>query len=321
MAIPKQTALFWRAMSTFGGAGVMQLPADELATARARRARLTRIPLATLVTGKPNPNVFATEKAALLDDGRTVGLRVYRPHGTMDERLPLIMNFHGGGWVSGDPYQSEWWCSTLADSVRAVVVSVDYRLAPQDPYPAAPEDCYDAMCWSVEHAGDLGADGSRLAVMGDSAGGNLAAVVAQMTRDRSGPQLSLQLLIYPSVELLKKFPSEDENANAPVLSKADLGAWRNYCTEEQAVEPYASPLRGNLEGLAPALIQTAQHDPLRDQGPAYADALRASGVDVVLTNYVDAVHGYISIPGVVPAARQAVADAAVALRTALGVLP
>jgi acetyl esterase len=317
MAIPKQTALFWRAMSLTGGGSALQLPPDQIREASRKRQRMTRLPGATVLLGKPNPNVFATEKAALMDDGRTVGLRVYRPHGAMDEKLPLILNFHGGGFVSGDPYQSEWWCTTIADSVRAVVVSVDYRLAPENPYPAAPEDCYAATCWAVEHANDLGADGTRLAVMGDSAGGNLAAVVALMARDRSGPTISLQLLLYPGVEFIKKFPSEDENANAPVLGKADLEVWRLYCTEEQAIEPYASPLRGNHEGVARALIQTAQHDPLRDQGAAYAEALRASGVDVVLTNYVDAVHGYISIPGVVPAARQAVADAAAALRTAL----
>jgi acetyl esterase len=317
MAIPMQTALFWRAMSAAGGS-TLTLPRDEIRAASDKRARLIRLPGATLITGKPNPNVFATEKAALLDDGRTVGLRVYRPHGAMDEKLPLILNFHGGGFVAGDPYQSEWWCTTIADSVRAVVVSVDYRLAPEHQYPAAPEDCYGATAWAVEHAADLGADGTRLAVMGDSAGGNLAAVVCLMARDRSGPTISLQLLLYPGVEFIKKFPSEEENEHAPVLGKADLEVWRYYCTEEQAIEPYASPLRADHEGLPKALIQTAQHDPLRDQGAAYAEALRASGVEVVLTNYVDAVHGYISIPGVVPAARQAVADAAAALRSALG---
>jgi acetyl esterase len=315
MAIPKQTAIFWRVLSAAGG-NTFQLPPDQIRKASDKRARMSRLPGARLILGKPHPDVFATEKAALLDDGRSVGLRVYRPHATLDEKLPLILNFHGGGWVSGDTYQSEWWCSTIANSVRAVVVSVDYRLAPEHPYPAAPQDCYDATSWAVEHAADLGADGTRLAVMGDSAGGNLAAVVSLMARDRSGPQIALQVLLYPGVEMIKQFPSADENAHAPVLGKADLEVWRYYCTEEQAIEPYASPLRGSHEGLAPALIQTAQHDPLRDQGLAYAEALRASGIDVVHTNYVDAVHGYISIPGVVPAARQAVADAAAALRAA-----
>lgn len=315
MAIPKQTAIFWRVFSATGG-DTFRLPPDEIRNASDKRIRISRLPGARLISGKPHPDVFVTEKAALLNDGRSVGLRVYRPHGTLDEKLPLILNFHGGGWVSGDPYQSEWWCTTIANSVRAVVVSVDYRLAPENPYPAAPNDCYDATAWAVEHAADLGADGTRLAVMGDSAGGNLAAVVSLMARDRSGPQIALQVLMYPGVEMIKQFASADENATAPVLGKADLEVWHHYCTEEQAVEPYASPLRGNHEGLAPALIQTAQHDPLRDQGIAYAEALRSSGVSVVHTNYVDAVHGYISIPGVVPAARQAVADAAAALRAA-----
>lgn len=317
MAIPRQTALFWRAMKALDRGPTLQLDASAVRAASDRRKRLSRMPGIGLVTGRPHPAVLVSEKKATIGDGRTIGLRVYRPEGSVEARLPLIVNYHGGGFVSGDPYQSEWWCSSIAHDVQAVVVSVDYRLAPEHPYPAAPDDCYDATAWAVEHAADLGADGTRLAVMGDSAGGNLAAVVALMARDRGGPEIALQLLLYPGVEFLKQFPSEDENEFAPVLGKADLQVWRLYCTEEQATEPYASPLRGEHEGVAPAFVQTAQHDPLRDQGAAYAEALRAAGVPVRLTNYVDAVHGYISLPGVVPLARQAEADAAVALREAL----
>lgn len=317
MAIPRQTALFWRGMKLVEGPGTFQISAEEIRAASDRRKKVSRLPGSWLITGKPNRHVFVSEKTATIGDGRTIGLRVYRPEGALDVALPLILNFHGGGWVSGDPFQSEWWCSSIAHDVQAVVVSVDYRLAPEHQWPAAPEDCYDATAWAVEHAADLGADGTRLAVMGDSAGGNLAAVVSLMARDRGGPDILLQLLLYPGVEMLKQFASAEENEFAPILGKADLEVWRMYCTEEQAEDPYASPLRADHEGVAAAFVQTAQHDPLRDQGMAYVEALRSAGVDVKHTNYIDAVHGYISLPGVVPLARQAEHDAAVALRSAL----
>ena len=289
----------------------MQLPADQVRAASDRRRKLIGLPGAVLITGRPHPDVLASDKTA-----GTIPIRVYRPNGTVGEALPLIVNFHGGGFVSGDPRQSEWWCSWVSHGVRAVVVSVDYRLAPEHPFPAAPEDCYAATAWAVEHAGDLGADGSRVAVMGDSAGGNLAAVVCLMARDRGGPPIAFQLLIYPSVDMVNTYPSEDENEFAPILGKADLHAQELYCPGQQG-DPYASPLFGKHEGLPPALIQTANHDPLRDQGPVYAAALQAAGVAARVHNYVDAVHGYISVPGVVPAARQALADAVDALRDAL----
>ena len=317
MAVPLQTNLFWRGMKLVEGSSTMQAGPEAVRAASDKRKKLSRMPGITLITGKPHPGVLASEKTATIGDGRAIGLRVYRPHGTLDLALPLILNFHGGGFVSGDPYQSEWWCSSIAHDVQAVVVSVDYRLAPENPWPAAPDDCYEATAWAVEHAADLGADGSRLAVMGDSAGGNLAAVVSLMARDRGGPDIALQLLIYPGVEFIKQFASADENEFAPVLGKADLEVWRLYCTEEQAEQPYAAPLRAEHDGVAPAFVQTAQHDPLRDQGVAYVEALRAAGVPVKHTNYVDAVHGYISLPGIVPVARQAEHDAVTALREAL----
>lgn len=220
--------------------------------------------------------------------------------------------------MSGDARQSEWWCSSLAVKAGVVVVSVDYRLAPEHPFPAAPEDCYAATVWVTQHAEQLGCDAARVAVMGDSAGANLAAVVCLMARDRGGPAIALQVLIYPTVEVVDSFPSEQENAQAPVLSEADLKVFsRLYLSGGDGTDPYASPLRGTHGGLPAALIQTAQHDPLRDHGPAYAAALRGGGVDVRLTNYVDAVHGYISLPGVVPVARQALAEAADAVRAAM----
>ena len=320
MAIPLRTKLFWSVISVLEGPSIFQLPHERVRAAAERRRRLTRLPGASLIAGGTRRGVAVRDDTATLPDGTALRVRVYRPRGAAGP-LPVVVNFHGGGFASGDPQQSQWWCSSIAAEAGAVVVSVDYRLAPEHPFPTPAEDCYAATAWVAGHADQLGVDPARLAVIGDSAGGNLAAVVALMSRDRGGPAIAFQLLIYPVVELRDSFPSEDENEFAPVLRKADLtGASGLYCRPEQAVEPYASPLRAaSHAGLPPALIQTAQHDPLRDQGAAYAAALLADGVSARVVNYPDAVHGYISIPGIVPSASRALADAAAALREALAV--
>jgi acetyl esterase len=307
--------VLWAVLSRVGGTPVLQLPPDRIRAASDRRRKLTRLPGASIVVGRAHPEVAVSERTAPGADGADVTVRVYRPTVAARTELPLIVNFHGGGFVAGDPYQSEWWCSSVAHGAEAVVVSVDYRLAPEHPYPTPAEDCYAVSRWAVEHADELGADPSRVAVMGDSAGGNLAAVVSVMARDRGGPSIALQVLIYPVVDLLNSYPSEDENEFAPILGKADLTVNTVYCPGRER-EPYASPLFADHRGLPPALIQTAHNDPLRDQGVAYAEALRDAGVPVRLTDYVDAVHGYISISGVVPAARQALGEAVGELRAA-----
>jgi acetyl esterase len=199
----------------------------------------------------------------------------------------------------------------VAGGADVVVVSVEYRLAPDHPFPVPLEDCYAATRWVAEHGAELGVDGARLVVMGDSAGGNLAAAVALMARDRGGPPIALQVLIYPSVAPGADFPSKHENATAPVLGAKDVeNTPRLYLlgTDTDVTDPYVSPLYAAHHDLPPALIQTAQYDPLRDQGPAYAAALRAAGVEVRLTNYVNAVHGYASLPGISPSAGQALAE-------------
>ncbi len=296
---------------------VLQVPPEQIRGLSDRRRKLIGVPGAWLVVGRAHPDVEITTRTGRGADGAELPVRVYRPSGTAGEALPLILNFHGGGFVAGDAAQSEWWCSSIAHGVRAVVVSVDYRLAPEHRFPVAPEDCFAATCWAVEQAVDLGADVARVAVMGDSAGGNLAAVVSLMARDRGGPALAFQLLIYPGVDFVDSYASEDENEFAPILGKADLQVHGIYCPGDQA-NPYASPLRAEHVGLPPALILTAHHDPLRDQGAAYADALGRAGVPVERIDYPDGVHGFISIPGVVPCARRALADAVAALRSAFG---
>lgn len=320
MAIPLRTTAFWAVYKRLDRAPVMQQPADKVRAASERRKRLLRLPGSTLIAGRTDPGVTVSEPSAKLPDGTVLPLRAYRPAAATRGPLPVVVNFHGGGWVSGDPRQSEWWASSVAAQAGVVVISVQYRLAPEHPFPGPPEDCYGATQWIVEHSAELGIDAGRLAVMGDSAGGNLAAVVALMARDRGGPHIALQVLIYPSVEIKGSFPSREENAHAPILTARDLDAAPTvyfHGSDREMSDPYASPLRADHKGLPPALIQTAQYDPLRDHGNAYTAALREAGVEVRLTNYVDAVHGYISLPGIVPAARQALAEAATTIRETL----
>lgn len=311
MAIPLRTRLFWK-IDHLVERSPFEAGPEEIAARREFRKKITRMPGAALLAGRTADGVTATDSVARPTDGTQLPVRVYRPDSASPGRqLPVVVNFHGGGWVSGDPHQSEWWCSSVSADAGVVVVSVDYRLAPEHPFPAAPEDCYAATAWVAEHADELGVDPGRLAVMGDSAGGNLAAVVCLMARDRGGPPIALQILLYPSVELVEEFPSKAENANAPILTRRDMENCPQlyfHNSDREMTDPYASPLRGDHHGLPPALIQTAQFDPLRDEGPAYAEALRGAGVPVRYTNYVDAVHGYISIPRVVPAARQALGE-------------
>lgn len=296
----------------------MQQTRERVRKASNLRNRTLTLPGVTAFVGRTDPRVTVTNTSAQLPDGTSLPLRIYRPREQAGTRLPVVMNFHGGGWVSGNMQQSEWWASSVAADGRAAVVSVEYRLAPDHPFPVPVEDCYAATCWVVEHAAELDVDAQRLAVMGDSAGGNIAAVVALMARDRGGPPIALQVLIYPSVDLTGDYPSVAENADGPILVKRDVDNAPSLYLRDDAdrKNPYASPLLADHSGLPPALIQTAQHDPIRDEGFVYADALREAGVPVRHTNYVDAVHGYISLPGVVPMARQALGEAVAALREA-----
>ncbi|MDT4911856.1 MAG: acetyl esterase [Pseudonocardiales bacterium] len=319
MPIPLRTTVFWSIYKLLDRAPVMQQPVDKVRAAAELRKKLFRLPGAWLIAGRADRSVDITEAAAVASDGTALPLRIYRPK-TSTGDLPVVMNFHGGGWVSGDPRQSEWWASSLAAKADVVVISVGYRLAPEHSFPIPVEDCYDATVWVADHAAELGVDADRLAVMGDSAGGNIAAVVSLMARDRGQPDIALQVLVYPSVDFVGDFASERENANAPILTSKDVattpGLYFHGSLREMS-DPYASPLRAKHEHLPPALIQTAEFDPLRDHGSQYAKALRAAGVEVRLTNYVGAVHGYLSLPRVSPAAPQALAEAVAAVREAL----
>jgi acetyl esterase len=321
MAIPLRTAVFWSVYRRLEYMPPMQQPPDRVRRASDLRNRTLALPPSRLIAGKADPGAVISDTVATLPDGTAIPLRIYRPRDAGPGPLPVVMNFHGGGWVSGNVRQSEWWASSVAARAGVAVVSVEYRLAPEFPFPVPVEDCYAATEWVVDHADDLGLDGTRLAVMGDSAGGNIAAVVCLMARDRGGPAISLQVLIYPATDFLGDFPSKHENAVTPILCREDIenahALYFHNSTGDRS-DPYASPLRADQHDLPPALIQTAEHDPIRDEGRAYADALGKAGVSCRYTNYVDAVHGYISLPRLVPAARQALAETVGAIRDTLG---
>jgi len=250
----------------------------------------------------------------------TIALRVYTPLDSHDPVLPGLVFFHGGGFVIGDLDSHDDLCRWLCNQSGCRVVSVDYRLAPEHPFPSAVEDCFAATKWVAAHAGNFGIDPSRLAVGGDSAGGNLAAVVCQIAKTE-GPRISFQLLIYPVTQLGgAETPSMRENAKGYFLERESMDWFtRLYCPDAaHRPDPRLSPLLAkDLSGLPPAYVITAGFDPLRDEGKAYADKLDAAGVPVTYVNYPGMIHGFFSMRSMVPKAREAVAAAAAAVRQGL----
>ncbi|MGH3578406.1 MAG: alpha/beta hydrolase, partial [Mycobacterium sp.] len=234
---------------------------------------------------------------------------------------PVVLYFHGGGFVVGDLDTHDGTCRQHAVGTDAVVVSVDYRLAPEHPYPAAVEDAWAATQWVAAHGGDLDADVTRLAVAGDSAGGTISAVIAQRARDNGGPPIAFQLLWYPSTLWDSSLPSFTENASAPILDRDAVAAFsRWYAGEVDLSDPPAGMAPGrakNLANLPPAYIAVAGHDPLRDDGIRYGELLTAAGVRIEVHNAETLVHGYLGYAGVVPAATAALDRGLAALRAAL----
>jgi acetyl esterase len=246
-----------------------------------------------------------------------VPLRLYRP---AEGVLPAFVFAHGGGWVVGDLDTHDAVCRELASQSGAIVVAIDYRLAPEHPFPAAVEDCWTATTWVVAHATELGIDPSRIAVGGDSAGGGMATVVALMAREAGSPAVAYQVLIYPVTDLRVESPSHVKHGEGPLLT-SDLMRWyvAQYAPSREAVLDWrASPLLApSLEGLPPALIITAGVDPLRDEGEAYAKRLEEAGVAVDYVCLGGMIHGFLTMGGKVEAANRAVAMVAAALRQAL----
>jgi acetyl esterase len=275
---------------------------------RAGRSRLN--PLTGVFFGRLPPGLAVTNLRSPGPEEDLV-VRVYRRAAASPTARPLVVNYHGDAWTPGHLDMADWLCGHVAKALDAVVVSVGYRRAPADPFPAALDDCYAGLEWAAEHAGDLGADAGRLAVMGDGTGGGLAAVVCLLARDHAGPAIAHQALLYPSTDLVLDGHPAGIGKAEPVLTLADMLAYRDgyLGAHGTAADWRVSPLHaGDHTGLPPALVQTAQHDLLREDGVRYADALSRAGVPVRLTEYAGAPHGYLSLPGLCRAATQALAE-------------
>jgi acetyl esterase/lipase len=271
-----------------------------------------------IFAGEPEP-VAAVANRTIPGSAGEIPVRVYTPVGKGP--FPGLVFFHGGGFVLCSLDSHDGQCRALANAAGCVVVSVDYRLAPEHPYPAAPEDCYAATQWVAKNGSELGIDTARLAIGGDSAGGNLTAVTALLARDRGGPPLRFQLLIYPVTDFAFDTSSYRENAEGYFLTEGMMRwFWDQYLPDvSRGAEPYASPLRAaDLSGLPPGLCITAEYDPLRDEGERYAARLREAGVDCRTSCYDGMFHGFFAMGALLDKARAGIAEAGAALRAALG---
>ncbi len=289
------------------GAPPMEQLTPELARMGADFGQLAGIP----------EEVAKVENRTISVPGGEIPLRIYTPAG--EGPFPALVYYHGGGWVIGNLDTVDVPCRMLANRAGCVVISVDYRLAPEHKFPTAAEDSYAAAKWVADNATSIQVDPEQIAVGGDSAGGNLATVVALMARDQSGPSLAYQMLIYPVTNHSYATESYQENGEGYFLTKNTMEwFWNHYLRDEQdGQNPYASPLLAeDLSGLPPALVITAGFDPLRDEGEAYAERLKAAGVPVEATRYDTMIHGFFWMPGVLAEGQKAINQAADALKRA-----
>jgi acetyl esterase len=286
-------------------------PLNELPVVEARQATALRIPKSR--TSVPLGGIV---NRAIPGPAGDIPIRIYTPEGAGP--FPLLVYFHGGGFVVGSIDGSDEICRTLCWGAGCTVVSVGYRLAPEHTFPAAPDDCLAATRWAALHAAELGADPARLVVAGDSAGGNLAAVTALRLRDEGGPRLCGQLLIYPVADYhTPPTPSYLANADGYLLTRAMMiWFWGHYLNHAgEADDPHAAPLRTpDLRGLPPALVITAEFDPLRDEGERYAERLQAAGTPAVLTRYDGMIHGFLLFADLFDESRRALDEATLWLR-------
>jgi len=285
----------------------LQLPPLFSGPADAARERIRALVLAGQAPDTLTPVAQVTDSVVPGPAG-DLPVRVYRPDGT--GAFPTVMFFHGGGWVIGDLDTHDEPARRICHDVGAVVVSVDYRMAPEAPFPAPYEDCLAATRHVAAHPADFGGDPERLALAGDSAGGNLAAAVAVACRD-AGLPVAAQLLIYPACDLAREYPSYEENAEGYFLTRADTREAIARYTEGTAdrTDPRISPLyTPDLSGLAPAVVAVAEYDPIRDDGAAYAAALEKAGDPVLLRRVAGLIHGFIGFTVASPAAHAAMGE-------------
>ena len=307
MALHPQCKAFLDQLAAMGGR-----PLHELSPAEARSMVLP-------------PDLAGPEQPVHRVDTRTIpgrsgpiSVRVYVP--TADPMLPALVYFHGGGFVLGNLDMADRPCRQLAHRAGCVVISVDYRLAPEHEFPAAADDALDVTRYVASHSVEFGIDPRRLGIGGDSAGANLATVTTIRARDEGGPQIAFQLLVYPLVDFNDESPSMTEYSDGHFLTRAGLEYFAGHYLRSAAdrSHPHASPLRtADLAKLPPAFIITAECDPLRDQGEAYAAKLRQSGVPAVVKRYEGMIHPFFSLAGIIEGGQTAIADAATAVRQAL----
>ncbi len=307
----------------------MAVVSDKLhPKARVLVAQFARAPALSAMTpvearGAPRPLAAAPEAVesvtarAIPGPGAPLGIRVYRP---VNASRAALVYFHGGGWVIGNLDGADETCRMLANRGRVVVISIAYRLAPETKFPGAVDDAYAAVRWSAEHAAELGIEASRLAVGGSSAGGNLAAVAALVARERGGPKIVFQLLSVPVTELRSTARSMEEFAEGYGLSRADMEWFGSHYVRNEADrdDPHASVLRADLHGMPPAFVITAECDPLRDDGEAYAKRLSDVGIASRVKRYPGMFHGFMGFSRALPEAAEAFDDAGAALREVLG---
>ncbi|GAA1157446.1 acetyl esterase [Kitasatospora gansuensis] len=310
------------------------MPLDpQVRALRARRAEAGTPPLYTLTLdqaraadlaavqaagGAPEP-VHSVTELEIPGPGGPLTLRLHRPRD--GARLPALVYLFGGGWTLGSLDTCDAICRRLANAADCVTVSIGYRRAPEHPFPAAVQDCHAGTVWLAEHAADLGLDPDRIAIGGDSAGGNLAAAVTLLARREGGPALRHQLLVYPNTAYRADTASVRESEDPLLFNRHSVDwYWGHYLkAEADGDDPLASPLRADdLSGLPPATVITAEYDPLRDEGEAYAAALAAAGVPVLARRYDGMVHGFFAMAGTLDAGRRAQEWAAQRLRTAFG---
>jgi len=304
VSVDPQVQVFLDELVARGGGGFSTMSPVEA-------RKLSLIDALMLGPGRP---VHSVEDRVIDGPGGPLPLRIYVPTPTA---RGILVYFHGGGWVIGDLETHDALCREFALVTDCIVVAVDYRLAPEHRFPAAADDAFAATCWVAAHQAELPGGPHKIAVGGDSAGGNLAAAVTLMARQRGGPAIDFQALIYPVTDIDMNRPSYLANAEGYLLTRDDM-AWflgHYLATADDGLNPYASPLRAaDLSGLPPALVITAEYDPLRDEGEAYAQRLREANVPTQLTRYPGMIHAFVRLFGRFDQAQRAIEEIAQSLR-------
>jgi len=294
--LDKQTEKMLSDINEAAGPALHEMSVDD--------ARLSLAAISA-AAGYKNTQIFASEDREIPGPNGPIPIRIYSPHAIIPgQPAPLLMFYHGGGFVLGNIETHDSITQYLCEKAGVVVISVDYRLAPENPFPAGLEDCYAALVWAKDNAQDIGGDGDRIAIAGDSAGGNLAASVCLMARDRKGPDIKLQLLIYPCVDMSLEvdYPSYTKYGGGEYFLSLNDMKWINglyFKNSEEAKDMRASPLLcTDLSNLPPTLVITAEYDPLCDQGEHYVQSLSKAGVIAEYQCFSGTIHGFLSFAGV-----------------------